>query len=64
MAKYQNPTGGSVFQHQNYAEIPVKPESPEITLPEIQGQDWVSLVTLLSIGFLIRELRLLILAIK
>ena len=64
MTKYQNPIEGVIFQHQNYAEIPVKPESPEITLPAIHGQDWVSLVTLLSIGFLIRELRLLILAIK
>ena len=64
MSKYQNSIEGTIFQHQNYAEVLVKPQSQEIAPPEIQGQDWVSLVTLLSIGFLIRELRLLILAIK
>ena len=64
MLKAQSSNTEPKFSVETNTGILVEPQISIPKLPEILSSDWISLVTLLTMGWIIREIRLLILAAK
>lgn len=64
MLKAQGSNTESEFSVETNTGTLVEPQISIPKLPEIPSSDWISLVTLLTMGWIIREIRLLILAAK
>ena len=64
MLKAQGSNTESEFSVETNTGILLEPQILIPKLPEIPSSDWISLVTLLTMGWIIREIRLLILAAK
>ena len=64
MLKAQGSNTESEFSVKTNTGILLEPQISIPKLPEIPSSDWISLVTLLTMGWIIREIRLLILAAK
>jgi hypothetical protein len=64
MLKAQGSNTESEFSVETNTGILLEPQISIPKLPEIPSSDWISLVTLLTMGWIIREIRLLILAAK
>jgi hypothetical protein len=64
MLKSQGSNTESKFSVETNTGIRLEPQVSIPKSPEIPISDWISLSTLLTMGWIIREIRLLILAVK